>query len=115
VVGSNLCRSACDHPAAACAVENQMPHIVSGTVGYAALTHRLRYRASDRGLFAIVLADCQCFAPRPPRLFDRHNDPMPLQDIPPGSSVNIAITDDGWMEAVQVIALAETSPFAAVG
>jgi hypothetical protein len=89
--------------------------IISGTVAYSALTHRLRYRATDRGLFGIILDDCVCLATQPPRLWDRHNKVMPLVDIPPGSRVNIAMIED-WMSDVQVIELAvPVSPFAATG
>jgi hypothetical protein len=91
-----------------------LARIINGTVGYSAVTHRLHYRPEDRGLFAILLTDCDCFSPRQPRFFDRHNKPMPPIDIPPGSLVNVAMTDDDWMDAVQVLELVEASPFAAV-
>ena len=90
--------------------------IISGTVAYCALTHRLRWRESDiGGLFAIILDDCICTARQPPRLWDDHNTRMPLIDIPPGSQVKIA-TADGRMTDVQVVQLtAFVSPFAATG
>jgi hypothetical protein len=95
-------------------VELLMPEILTGTVRFTALTERLRYNVKHNGLFVVVLAERQCFAVRAPRLFDRENKSIPPQEIPAGSRVHIHLTG-GWMDAIQVVELAEASPFAGVG
>ena len=88
------------------------PKILQGVVDYAAVTHPLRAFAKDKGLYAVFLKGGQwLFGTTPPRMFSKDRRPVPLQRVAPGSVVRISVDDDNWMQAVQIIELADDCPF----
>ena len=70
--------------------------ITRGTVIYSAISQRLRYRAGEMGLFAVLLEDRQWFfSPQQPMIYNRRNEPIPPHDITAGSFVAISVNGNG--------------------
>jgi hypothetical protein len=88
------------------------PRILNGVVDYAAVTHPLRAFATDKGLYAVFLKGGDwLFGRTPPKMFSKDRRPVPLQPVAPGSVVRISVDGDKWMQAVQIIELADDCPF----
>jgi hypothetical protein len=85
---------------------------IAGEVAFAAITRRRRYRATDRGLYWILLTNgVVVFAPDPPALYDANAVAMVTQPIGVGSTVRISVDAAGWMTAVQIVSLVSACPF----
>jgi hypothetical protein len=88
------------------------PKIRQGVVDYAAVTHPLRAFATDTGLYAVFLKGGEwLFGTTPPKTVSKDRRPVPLQPVAPGSVVRISVDDDNWLQAVQIIELADDCPF----
>lgn len=86
------------------------------TIAYAALHRRLRYRDEETAFYVAAFTDGRMFfSTRQPKLYDRLAKPIPPQEVPPGSYVNVKYrVEEGInrMEAVQVVRFVEDqSPF----
>ena len=92
----------------------------SGTVAFATVHTRVRYRGRTTGLYALALADETLFFSRvQPALYDRMACRITMREILPGSRVIVQYqfdeTGTKWMTAIQVVYLAEDqSPFTPV-
>lgn len=81
------------------------------TIAYAALHQRLRYRGEDTKFYVAAFKDgTMFFSTQQPKLYDRKANPIPPQEVPPGSYVNVRYRVEhgvNRMEAVQVVRLSE--------
>jgi hypothetical protein len=89
------------------------------TVAYAAVHRRLHYRGEDTKLYALAFADrTMFFARQPPRLFDAMAKPIALQEVFPGTRVNVKYHVEKGINRMTAVQIArhpvEEPPFDAV-
>jgi hypothetical protein len=81
------------------------------TVAYAALHRTLTYRGEDTGLYVAAFDDGTLFFSRhQPPLYDAAAKRIEPREVLPGSYINVRYREKNhrnWMEAVQLVRLAE--------